>query len=917
MQSKNQRESWNGRQTQTESQIAKKAIGRIVRQNFKKKRMESAVLILSVTLVTILMTVMFGAGISLLKNLELANLRVKGTTANVIVPHPEGTEMKQFAGIEEISGTGWQQFVATALLQEEKSCGAVYVMTAYDETEWETHIVPTLSEIEGTYPKDEKEIMMSRQMLGQLGIEEPDIGMEIPLSFRTLDGEEKTQTFILSGYYVDYINYAPNITPNSGNTISANLYYAEKGSTKKAVGNMAVSQEFARRYGTQEGLYGTAAIDGRLNTEEAFAVIDEVTDRQDIMVMGLSKTLAQSLSMAAIPILSVILIMIAGYLLIYNVINISVIQEMHMFGQLKTLGATNGQLKSMVRMRSGLAAGIGIPAGLLIGTVFAESVVPGLLKRMTEGNGLGTAFETDVAISPWIYVFAIVFAYLTVAFGNRKPSKMAAQVPPVEALKYVGQTETIKAHRGGSGGKLYRMAYRNVFRSKKKAMVTFVSLFFGFLMFLIVGVCTYGVDYEERYAREQPDSFTLRNLTFQSTDAGDIEDLLNASVTDTIEAWEGVEEITFDYVRPAYLRSKDSFLEPYIRLQAEYMGMSGEQIRERLRARSIGLPLEKFQDFSYESTLPETEIWERLTDGTGVFLAEYAEVDMRQICGKKIMLSDRIRDGGDEKDAEYIILGIVGSKGKNYVNDPYYYGEVTDDDIPLYMTTEGLERLWKDMTPEASEKLSEEQTEGALEQLEGVQTAEEAVRLPGKPRVQTLRIQTDGSRDEEILGELEKMFAGAAAIQMDSQIETGEMADRAFSTFRTIGNLFAAFLIFMGMINFLNVIFTNIYARRKELAALESIGMTRKQMKKVLMLEGVCYSGITMLLLCTIGVGIACAASWLFKTAVLYFARFGIPVANLCIVFTLMISISGSAPVAVYHHLSKESVVERLRKNQD
>ena len=179
-----------------------------------------------------------------------------------------------------------------------------------------------------------------------------------------------------------------------------------------------------------------------------------------------------------------------------------------------------------------------------------------------------------------------------------------------------------------------------------------------------------------------------------------------------------------------------------------------------MRARSIGLPLEKFQDFSYESTLPETEIWERLTNGTGVFLAEYAEVDMRQICGKKVMLSDRIRDGGDEKDVEYVILGIVGSKGKNYVNDPYYYGEVRDDDIPLYMTTEGLERLWKDMIAEETEKLSEERTEGALEQLEGVQT---------------LRIQTDGSRDEETLRELEKMFAGAAAIQIDSQIETGEI----------------------------------------------------------------------------------------------------------------------------------------------
>ena len=217
---------------------------------------------------------------------------------------------------------------------------------------------------------------------------------------------------------------------------------------------MAVSQEFAKRYGTAEGLYGTAKIDDSLSTEEAFALISEVTDRQDIIVTGLSKTLAQSFALAVIPVLSVVLIMIAGYLLIFNVINISVLREMHMFGQLKTLGATSKQLSSIVKRQSNLVSVIGIPAGLLAGTVLAEAVVPGLLRRMTEGNGFGTTFETGIIISPWIYVFAAAFAYLTAALSNQKPSKMAAQVSPVEALKYVEQTETIKAHRGGSGGKL-------------------------------------------------------------------------------------------------------------------------------------------------------------------------------------------------------------------------------------------------------------------------------------------------------------------------------------------------------------------------------------------------------------------------------------------------------------------------------
>lgn len=70
-------------------------------------------------------------------------------------------------------------------------------------------------------------------------------------------------------------------------------------------------------------------------------------------------------------------------------------------------------------------------------------------------------------------------------------------------------------------------------------------------------------------------------------------------------------------------------------------------------------------------------------------------------------------------------------------------------------------------------------------------------------------------------------------------------------------------------------------------------------------------------ILCTIGIAVSYAASQLFQAAVIYFAEFGIPVMSLCIVFAMMILVSGSVPVLVYHYISKESVVERLRKGQN
>ena len=46
----------------------------------------------------------------------------------------------------------------------------------------------------------------------------------------------------------------------------------------------------------------------------------------------------------------------------------------------------------------------------------------------------------------------------------------------------------------------------------------------------------------------------------------------------------------------------------------------------------------------------------------------------------------------------------------------------------------------------------------------------------------------------------------------------------------------------IGVLNFINTMVTNIIARKKEFAIIEAVGMTKKQLKKMLLLEGFYYS---------------------------------------------------------------------------
>ena len=620
---------------------------------------------------------------------------------------------------------------------------------------------------------------------------------------------------------------------------------------------------------------GTCHIDNSLNADEAIAKLNEATGRSDFIVSGLNSSLAQSISVAVIPMIAVILILVSGWLLIYNIGNITVIQEMHMYGKLKTLGTTEKQIKGMVRKRSNLVSVIGIPIGLILGTIIAILVVPTLIGSMLMGTGYGRAFSTDIVISPFIYILAAVFTYITVRLSNRKPAKLAAKVSPVEALKYIEHTEKVKAHKSANGGKLYRMAFRNVFRSKKRAMVTLASLFFGVLIYFIICSNLFHINYEERYQREIPDNFIVQNLTFETDDQNTIQDLLNEEVVKEISEWDGVDRVDLDYVQYTKFQNAGETLKPYLTEQAQYREIEEQEVREDFQVMLAGLTNEELSHFTYHTTLSEEEVEQKLTNGTGVLLPEISMDNLSDICGQKITLS-----GENREEVPYTVLGLLYYENKSYENAFNGYGSDYGYMTKVYTSKEGVNRL----NPE--------------------------------PVVQTLRIQSESEMDEQIQDHLAELFADTDAVLINSQLEAKNFLDSGLSMIQMAGVVLGGFLIFMGILNFINVIFTNVYSRQKELAALESIGMTQTQIRKTLILEGVYYSFITILLLLTLGTVISYLMSMLIQN-VFYYLQFSFPIVQLAVILVIMLIICVITPVIAYQSIAKESVVERLRKGQD
>lgn len=93
-------------------------------------------------------------------------------------------------------------------------------------------------------------------------------------------------------------------------------------------------------------------------------------------------------------------------------------------------------------------------------------------------------------------------------------------------------------------------------------------------------------------------------------------------------------------------------------------------------------------------------------------------------------------------------------------------------------------------------------------------------------------------------------------IKLSSKSGKGSM----FSVFIPKAEMLSLILALIGILNFINSMITSVSSRQHELAVLQSIGMTGKQLKNMLIGEGVIYSFMAIIFTLTIGNVIAFVA---------------------------------------------------------
>ena len=822
-------------------------IKKISSRTLKSNNTRNAFVILAIVLTTFMFTTVFGIGFSLVNNLKVMMIRHQGTKSTIFLNQPEGSQIEDVKKESYLDSLGVKIQTGTA---KPVNAETNILLDWYNKSEFDNNFIPAISGLEGKYPEKADEIMLSKSALDALDINKPQKDMEIKLN---QDGKELL--FRLSGWFMDY-------------------------AYRKGGFQAFISEEYIKKLGMSEDKDGILCISAKAGHQvELFRSLERnisLKNGQEWDVnLDIQEDSGDTTIMAAFCVLLVSFIIItSGYLLIYNVMYISVTKDIRFYGMLKTIGASPSQIKSIVKKQAGRLSVIGIPAGIILGIIASFVVVPVALGTFgIDDNG---AMPSDISFNPFIYIGTVIFAAFTISISCRKPSKLAGKVSPVEALKYNGNSNVkYKAKKGTSGGKIYKMAYRNVFREKKRAFLVFASLFMGTMAFLSVNTFLGSLKLENYVDFYLPNDYSIymsqendnmreeaENLARQIKDIDGIKNVhLNLSA-DTV--FEFDEEVFKPFIENASADKKQ---------QEEYMDFykKATDNDEKYSSPVISVSTDMMELYN-ERARQKIDI-ERFEKGEICFIGFVKSKEQSEyLLGKNITIIDT-----ESKKKKTFEIGSSPMSGEDYgINTGYAWLKMAAPEIVLI-----------------SDKAMAE--------------------LCNNPGKDTIIADCEPKAESYVTSKIKEYTkTNAAVLNIDIKSELSKEFVSSMSAMNILGGGISIILIIIGIINFINVMLTGVYARKGELSVMESVGMTKKQIKKMLLFAGGYYGIITIVLILTAGNAIIYFVAD-FTSKIADYAIFHYPVFLMFVIIAVIMSICMLVPGAVYQTISRESITERLR----
>lgn len=563
---------------------------------------------------------------------------------------------------------------------------------------------------------------------------------------------------------------------------------------------------------------------------------------------------------ATIPVIVgiMLIVVLAGIITIYSVYYVSMNQRVREFGKLKAIGATKRQLRQIV-LREGMGVALfAIPIGLLIGTVAVKVVLLQFVEHAKDSNVLVTEAYKVVAKGEvqlyywWIYLLAIAVTLCTVYLSLMKPMRMAAKVSEIEAMRYQGGSKRQKSSRKGYQFlNIGRLTKRNLAENKKKSTITIVSM-------AVTGI------------------FVMMVATVLSC-ANPMESA-KSSIVGQYEISPIVESGNKEHPEYEWAEvQKNNPLNEGLKQQIEELDgvervdvftalkVSGGPFEEEIGTEFINGVPEEYAEELKKGITEGNVTYEELKSGDKVILDRallhwYPDIKV----GDKLKLNIHDGDNTFQKEIEVAAIGEYGTGLTNY--------------NCLIMAKEGAEKL----TINNSSSY--------------------------------FQVIADKDYDEALEASLQAIVDGSGRLQMRTWKNEYDTWENAIQMTRGACYAFIIILAAISIMNLINTMINSVHVRKKELGMMQAIGMSDRQLMKMLQLEGIFYTVGTLII--SIGVG-SLAGYPLFlyakRTGMFDISTYHYPVTAAIIIILTLFVIQMLLAIFIAKSVRKDSLIERIR----
>ena len=876
----------------------RKCIRQLSLKTLYANRRRNLIAIFAIALTTLLFTSLFTIILSLNASYETYQFRQVGGYAHGTFKDVSPEQAERIAAHPKVKAAGARKVIG---ISADGIFAKVPAEISYMDancTKW-SYATPTT----GRMPEQGKEVAMDTAALQLLGVT-PELGTTVTVSYSITDKDQTaftvTDTFTLVGYW-DYDDLMPvhyiNISKDYANAIETQAIESGLNPFRTDLNVMLASSANIQAQMEQ------------IDTDLGYTW-DSYTDPNSVRIgvnwgytsSQLESQLDPTLIIAVAAFL--LLIIFTGYLIIYNIFQISVTGDIRFYGLLKTIGTTPRQLKRIIRGQALLLCIIGIPIGLILGYGIGAVLVPIVLKTTLLGTGAST-----LSASPVIFLGSALFALLTVLLSCAKPGKIAAKVSPVEAVKYTDVVLSKKNHRSTRGAKLHQMAFANLGRNKKKTVLVVLSLALSVTLFNALCAFVGGFSMEKYVSSMTCADFIVSTpdyFRYNPADEFITPEQIEEIATNTKASLSGT---GYAVRKPAYLwMTEDALRQDYARYE------SAEQLDSHMSR------MEHRGNMVMGDTRIEA-LDHSLFDKLQVFDGDISP--MLEPNNNAIAIAVSLDDYGNLPNPEYYPK-VGDTITATYADDMKYIdsrtGELCTEDTPEEYLQEKLYGA-RDV----------EYTVCALVELpysmsyryggigyETVLSVDTAQRDSGGAAIPMLYLFDTADEADE--AEAEQYLSALTADAFSPLMyESKATARAAFTQFRQmfllVGGMLCAIIGLVGLLNFFNAMMTGILSRRREFAMLQAVGMTKKQLKRMLIDEGLFYAMASVAVAFVLSLAFGPLLGNMLGS-MFWFFEYQFTILPVLATIPLFLLLGWLIPCMMYNDTAKCSIVEQLRDTQ-